>query len=658
MITIKSIQKRLVTVAAVLALMSGCSAWAAVNELPVVTVGGKRCFYYDVQPNESIYTVSNKLGVTRQQIVDFNPSVADGLKPRMRLFFPVDQFDSEPGTRRSANAEEAGVSTHTVRKGETVYGIARQHGMSPDYLVKLNPWAEEGIAPGQVLRITEGAPVAGSDASVQSAVAAPRVNGKGYIEHEIQPGETLFSIVNAHGVALESVLDANPSIDPLNYKAGEKILIPATDAAKVRHASAAATTSQASPAGAGTAAEILRGTMSAESSEEEMADVEAVTAVEPVTEAEAVDADTLQVAVMLPFMLGEEPQSRTTQLYTEFFKGMLMAADTLRTEAGAPVNFRFYDTAANMDTVAALLRRPEIAGFDLIVAPDNQAQLKAVADAADEETLILNVFAVKDESYTTNRNMVQVNIPHDRMYTLAIDAFMKRYEGRLPVFISRTGGQADKDSFVSELKERLQTEGRDFREISFQGTLYDADLAGLNPDEIPVVFVPNSGSKNEFARFVGALTALRQGAADSESVTIFGYPEWVTFRGDSFDEISNLGATIYSRFLVDERDYRARELKERYKQNYGVEMFEAVPTQGILGFDIGRFIIEGLRHKAETGVFPTEFNGVQNSMRLGWALPQTDGADTDTPDNEHGLVNETLFLLNFTPGGIINSERL
>ena len=45
-------------------------------------------------------------------------------------------------------------------------------------------------------------------------------------------------------------------------------------------------------------------------------------------------------------------------------------------------------------------------------------------------------------------------------------------------------------------------------------------------------------------------------------------------------------------------------------------------------------------------------------MRLGWALPQADGADADATDNEHGLVNETLFLLNFTPGGIINSERL
>lgn len=658
MIKIKNIQKRLAAVAVALAFMSGCCVWAAVNELPVTTVGGKRCFYYDVQPNESIYAVSNKLGVTRQQIVDFNPSVADGLKPRMRLFFPVDQFDSEPGTRRAANAEEAGVSTHTVRKGETVYGIARQHGMSPDYLVKLNPWAEEGIAPGQVLRISEGAPASGSAAATPVASVAPRVNGKGYIEYVIQPGETLFSISNAHGVALESVLDANPSLDPLNYKAGEKILIPATDAAKTRHAAVAAAPTQVSQSSGESAAEILRDTMAAESSEAELADAGEENADELDPAEDMAAADTLQVAVMLPFMLGEEPQSRTTQLYTEFFKGMLMAADTLRTDAGAPVNFRFYDTAASMDSVNAILRRPEIAGFDLIVAPDNQAQLKAVADAADEETLILNVFAVKDESYTTNRNMVQVNIPHDRMYALAIDAFMKRYEGRLPVFISRSGGQADKESFVSELKERLQAEGRDFREISFQGTLYDADLAGLNPDVTPVVFVPNSGSKNEFAKFVGALTTMRQGAADPESVTIFGYPEWVTFRGDSFDEISNLGATIYSRFLVDERDYRARELKERYKQNYGVEMFEAVPTQGILGFDIGRFIIEGLRHKAETGVFPTEFNGVQNSMRLGWALPQTDGTDTDATDNEHGLVNETLFLLNFTPGGIINSERL
>jgi len=663
---IKYMRKRMAAIATAVLLGAGCGLWAVVSELPVITVGGKRCFYYDVQPNESIYAVSNKLGVTRQQIVDFNPSVADGLKPRMRLFFPVDQFDAEPGTRQSASALAAGITTHEVRKGETIYGIARQHGMSPDYLVKLNPWAEEGIAPGQVLRITD----VSTAAAPKNAAQLSGVNSDGYIEYEIKAGETLFSISNAHEVPLEAVLDANPGLNPLHYKAGERILIPATEATRMRHS--AAVGSAADATGASSAAAILSATVAeadAESgvedeavdSTEDVADVSGDDGLEYTTDDDAaVVADTLNVAVMLPFMLGEEPLSRTTQLYTEFFKGMLLAADTLKMpSAGAPVNFRFYDTCASLDTVNAILRRPEIADLDLIVAPDSQAQLQAIADAAGNETLILNVFAVKDESYRNNRNMVQANIPHDMMYSLAIKAFMKKYEGRMPVFISRSGGQADKDAFVTALKDSLTVAGRDFRELSFQNSLSDADLAQFSPDETPLVFVPNSGSKNEFAKFVNALLTLRQGAAEASNVTVFGYPEWVTFRGDSFDEISNLGATIYSRFLVDERDYRARDLKENYKKTYGVEMFEAVPTQGILGFDIGRFIIEGLRHKAETGVFPTEFNGVQNSMRLGWAIPEGADASSGTgTSNEHGLVNETLFLLDFEPGGIISSERL
>lgn len=663
---IKYMRKRMAAIVAAVALGTGCGLWAVVNELPVITVGGKRCFYYDVQPNESIYAVSTKLGVTRQQIIDFNPSVADGLKPRMRLFFPVDQFDAEPGTRQSASAMAAGITTHKVRKGETIYGIARQHGMSPDYLVKLNPWAEEGIAPGQVLRITD-VPAATAAGSVQSV---SEVNRDGYIEYEIKAGETLFSISNAHKVSLEAVLDANPGLNPIHYKAGERILIPATEATRMRHSVAAG--SAAAATGTSSAAAILSATVVETDSEadvvteeeveptEDVADVADNNASESTLGAGAVEADTLNVAVMLPFMLDEEPLSRTTQLYTEFFKGMLLAADTLKMpSAGAPVNFRFYDTYASLDTVNAILRRPEIADLDLIVAPDNHEQLGAIADAAGGETLILNVFAVKDESYRNNRNMVQTNIPHDMMYSLAIKAFMKKYEGRLPVFISRSGGQADKDAFVTALKDSLTVAGRDYRDLSFQNSLSDTDLAQLSPDVTPLVFVPNSGSKNEFAKFVDALLTLRQGAADASNVTIFGYPEWVTFRGDSFDEISNLGATIYSRFLVDERDYRARDLKENYKKTYGVEMFEAVPTQGILGFDIGRFIIEGLRHKAETGVFPTEFNGVQNSMRLGWAIPEgADASSVTGASDEHGLVNETLFLLNFEPGGIISSERL
>ena len=139
-------------------------------------------------------------------------------------------------------------------------------------------------------------------------------------------------------------------------------------------------------------------------------------------------------------------------------------------------------------------------------------------------------------------------------------------------------------------------------------------------------------------------------------MTIFGYPEWVTFRGESFDEICALDATIYSRYLSTDVDPATRELKQRYKDWYGVEMFEAVPTQGILGFDTGMYIIRGLRQLDETGVFPEENAGVQSNMKLVWSGNAETDANGDLSTGG-GLVNDALYLINYRPGGTVEWEN-
>lgn len=629
-----------------------------VSELPVTSVGGKQCFYYDVKTKESIYSVANELGVSREQIVDYNPTAADGLKPRMRLYFPVEVFQVAPGERPAVYAAAAGVTTHVVKKGDTVYGVARTYGMSTDYLLRLNPWADEGITEGQVLRLTDGAQgdvTATATTSVAAAAAAaPKPNAAGYIKHVIEPGETLFSISNANGAPLEAVLDANPTLDPLRYKPGQTLMIPVTPEAIARH-------SGSSHALAAMQADESAGVNAAESAEVLAIGQSETLAASAAAEADRwLSRDTMQVAVLLPFMLGEEPMSRTTQLYTEFFKGMLLAADTLRSDGLQPVKFSFHDTESSLERVRELLADPGVAQADLVIAPDNSAQIDAILTGVGPETLVLNIFAVKDESYLTHRNVVQTNIPHDAMYAKAIDAFVEKFADRLPVFISRSGGQADKESFVAALKQRLDADGIPYREVAYSGILRDDDLQGLDPDTQPLVFVPVSGSKSEFARYSDALTTKRQSALAPGNVALWGFPEWVTFRGDSFDAICNLDATIYSRFLVDERDYRARDLKERYRSAYGVEMFDAVPTQGILGFDTGMFVVNGLRQKAETGAFPAEFSGIQNSLRLDWIGASDDAqtAGAETVPAQGGLINHLLFLIHYSPGGFVESETL
>ena len=63
-------------------------------DLPVKVVKGTEVYYYKVNNNESVYGISKKLGIPREDIVRHNPSVADGVKRGMMLYFPVAEYAS------------------------------------------------------------------------------------------------------------------------------------------------------------------------------------------------------------------------------------------------------------------------------------------------------------------------------------------------------------------------------------------------------------------------------------------------------------------------------------------------------------------------------------------------------------------------------------
>ncbi len=550
------------TVCALMLAASSLPLAAGLADLPTAKINGREMYYYEVSRGESIYGVAHKLGVDREELLRFNPSAADGLKPRMRLYFPAGERAAEAALPDAAAAGTPAPATHVVKKGETLYGIARAYGVPIEQLIILNPGSDAGVKAGQRLVLSRPAEPEPVEAA-EYAVIAP-------VDDRLRPEEP----------AVTAAADTVPAY-------GVPLVLPA-------------------PASGGE----------------------------------------MNVALILPFMLEAEQPGRASALYTEFCKGVLMAADELSGSAGAKVNFRAYDSCNSSDSTRAIMGRPEMADADLIITPDGYSQIAAIIEAAPDDALVLNLFNVKDDSYLLHPNVVQPNIPHDPMYDSAIRGFMYRYEDRLPVFVSRIGGPADKDSFVSALKERLRSEGRDYREVSFDTILRDEDLDGVDPDAAPVVFVPNSGSNTEFAKVVNAITRKREAASAPENVVIWGYPEWITFRDESFREICGLDATIYSRFYSDPRDTRCRELAERFREEFGTDMVEAVPTQGVLGYDMGRYIINGLREKAATGVFPTDFSGLQSELRLVRAdAPESGGTG--------GLYNEALLLIHFLPDGTV-----
>ena len=75
-----------------------CALSVMALDLPVKTLNGTKYYYYKVKKNESVYGLSKKLGMSRDEIVRHNPAADDGIKKGMTLYFPYDEYatKSEP----------------------------------------------------------------------------------------------------------------------------------------------------------------------------------------------------------------------------------------------------------------------------------------------------------------------------------------------------------------------------------------------------------------------------------------------------------------------------------------------------------------------------------------------------------------------------------
>ncbi len=604
---------RLSILAALMLAMSQAGVSASVNDLPVREVNGRNYHYYEVAPKETVYSLCHRLGISKEELVKSNPTVADGLRSGMILFFPTEE--GEKLTPGNAGANGVSIITHKVEKGQTIYGIATHYGISTQDLIAQNPIVSEGLKAGQALHLTIPAKKIAAASVGSDASTAPTAQSadSGYI---VKKKETFYSIANAHGISVAELEAANPGITIL--KEGQVLSIPSVASVSApAQADSTATTVPGLPSG---------GTIS----------------VDEFAAASGVDTtavNTLSVAVVLPFMLKEETPSKSAQRYTEFYKGFLLAADSLRNN-GVPVKVTVYDTEGSTANVHKIIADSTLKDHRLIIAPDNAEQLALLGEFGRTNGIkVLNNFIVRDETYRTNPAVMQGNIPSAMMLDKGADAMAERMAYSTPVFISLSDGANDKGDFLDALKKRLDAKGIAYKTIAVDSHLSLSDLKSL-PADATYSFIPTSGRQSDLNRILPAIIEWR----DEEimpMVKVVGYPEWITYRGETLDNMHNLNTIVYSRFFDDEKAARTRRIEQNFKKWYGGSMENAVPRQGLLGFDTGMFVFNYL--KGVQGAY----NGVQNSFDF-----------TSSPEGVEGDCNVSLYIINFRPGGMIEKINL
>ena len=136
-----------------------------------------------------------------------------------------------------AQARTASGESIQVQQGDTLYGIAKRHGVSIAALIEVKAWGHgASIKPGQQLLLPAGA-LPASAATPDSRTPAgrrqggallprrsPRRVGRG--RHTMKAGESLYGIARQHGVTLAELQRVNGITEPTRVRVGAVLSVP------------------------------------------------------------------------------------------------------------------------------------------------------------------------------------------------------------------------------------------------------------------------------------------------------------------------------------------------------------------------------------------------------------------------------------------------
>jgi membrane-bound lytic murein transglycosylase D len=164
-----------------------------------------------VRRGQTLSVIARRYGSSVRAIMRTNNlRSANRIREGQRLRIPV---RGSGAVRRTSRSAVNGI--HTVRRGETLGGIARAYGTTVSQLKKDNGLSSNLIHPGQGLRV--------GPASSGPSTASNASGGKTYT---VRRGDTPGGIADKHGVGLSALLRANGLGRRSTIYPGQELVIP------------------------------------------------------------------------------------------------------------------------------------------------------------------------------------------------------------------------------------------------------------------------------------------------------------------------------------------------------------------------------------------------------------------------------------------------
>ncbi|MDO5035359.1 MAG: LysM peptidoglycan-binding domain-containing protein [Porphyromonas sp.] len=526
-----------------------------------------------VKAGETMYRIGKDYGVSVEELLKLNPTARDGIRPGQEIKIPM--APAEP-------------SYHAVQRGETLYSIARQYGVSVDQIMRANPQikSETELATGIVLKIPAGGTIASAEAPVASTQPtntppplSPQDGFVGLKAVTVPAGATIYSLVRSTGWTEEEFFTYNPQARG-GLKAGSTILIPDVTLSNNKAYS---------------------------------------------------DASRIRTTLVLALPFDSESGSRR---FADYYSGVLVALLEAK-QSGHNIDLHTLDCSdSQLQKSIAYINQLERVDY-ILGGVSEESVLQLGAAAANKGAAYIIPFTSREypELQRRDNKIYQINTPHVILYRVASDKFAQEYRDHHVLLVRHPSDSGDKEGFINILKGRLSSSGISYSEVGSHELSTPAQVQAISMRYPRTVVVPTSASKvvanNTLTPIAHAVDSLAV-----TNVTAFGYPEWQTYMGSLGKVFRTTEATFYTTFFADPGTAAYKSFQTDFRNWYGRGVGNTYPKYSILGYDTMRYFINHLDEHLSG-----ESKGIQSSFRF-----------EPSRNNPSYFTNEGIFFVRFQRG--------
>ncbi|MBN3034446.1 MAG: LysM peptidoglycan-binding domain-containing protein [Bacteroidales bacterium] len=401
-----------------------------------------RFHYHIVSPGETLFGLSRRYLVAMDRIRQLNPVMGESLHIGEVLRIPrLDEPLIPP--------DKTGFISHTVKSGETLYGLARTYNVTTGEILNANPFLREGLKAGQDILIP------GSGEAPEENQPPESQGQSTTLMHTVSNGETVYSIARSYGVPVDTLKSINPGLadaihsgQQIRVKAdpatGDFILHTSEEKQKVEKIAQLyqLETEELRAFNPDITRKVDRGQViripvnrettapDSTAGEEQPAPGTGDTGVAEFPDTRDV---IFNVALMVPLFLDEKDSILVEQIseedlddikpfrFIQFYEGFLLAADSLA-RMGMKINLFVYDIDQETRKAEMVLGRSELQRMDLIIGPFYSGPFAKVAGFSRlYEIPIVNPLSFREEIIQDNPQVIKMKPSLESRTTMLAD---------------------------------------------------------------------------------------------------------------------------------------------------------------------------------------------------------------------------------------------